>query len=127
RLISEAPRRLIRFGELVGEHQRRQHEQPRLAGLADLTCEPRDLAVDEARQIADPILFPLIARDGVGSAINGDGHLRHHSSSSRWMRRIASSSLAATAAVVSAIAAAFLAPGLTSPTRFDAVSSRCTA
>src|SRR6185437_1209653 len=85
--------------------QRRQHQEPRLAGLGELLGEGADLGVDETRQLADAAFLAGIAGDRIGMAVDRNRHLCHQPSNTRSRRPITASSRAATPSVVSASAA----------------------
>src|SRR5690242_15087594 len=127
--------RLARFRQLVGQDQRRQQQQPRLADRAELLGEAFDLAVDIARKLADAAFLAGVASDRVIAPIDGNRDLCHHASSARSRRPIAASRRDATLSVVasnaaySALAAASATRPLFSPSsaRPAALSSRATA
>ena len=66
-----------RVGGLVGDLDRRHHDQALVADLADIVAHRRDFAVDGRRQLLQPLLLALVAAKAVGAAGDGDDCDRH--------------------------------------------------
>ena len=75
--VALLPQRLVRVRQLVGDDQRRQQDQPRLADLADGFRELADLRVDILGETADARFLPVGAGERELAAVHLDDDLAH--------------------------------------------------
>src|SRR6266568_2197977 len=69
--------RLIGVGQFVGNHERRQEDQPGLADLPQILGELADFAVDILREAADARLLSVAAVEGKVAAVDLADDLAH--------------------------------------------------